>query len=117
MDFTNKIETALTFDDVLLVPHYSEVLPKDVNITSRLTKNIVLNTPFLSSAMDTVTEVDTAIAMARHGGMGVIHKNMTIEEQAKQVKMVKRSEAGVITNPITITPNEKIGRASCRERV
>jgi len=111
MDFTNKIETALTFDDVLLVPHYSEVLPKDVNITSRLTKNIILNTPFLSSAMDTVTEVDTAIAMARHGGMGVIHKNMTIEEQAKQVKMVKRSEAGVITNPITITPNESISDA------
>ena len=111
MEITNKIETALTFDDVLLVPHYSEVLPKDVNITSRLTKNIVLNTPFLSSAMDTVTEVDTAIAMARHGGMGVIHKNMTIEEQAKQVKMVKRSEAGVITNPITITPNESISDA------
>jgi IMP dehydrogenase len=111
MEILNKIETALTFDDVLLVPHYSEVLPKDVNITSRLTKNIVLNTPFLSSAMDTVTEVDTAIAMARHGGMGVIHKNMTIEEQAKQVKMVKRSEAGVITNPITITPNESISDA------
>ena len=111
MGIANKIETALTFDDVLLVPHYSEVLPKDVNITSRLTKNIVLNTPFLSSAMDTVTEVDTAIAMARHGGMGVIHKNMTIEEQAKQVKMVKRSEAGVITNPITITPNESISDA------
>jgi IMP dehydrogenase len=111
MEIANKIETALTFDDVLLVPHYSEVLPKDVNITSRLTKNIVLNTPFLSSAMDTVTEVDTAIAMARHGGMGVIHKNMTIEEQAKQVKMVKRSEAGVITNPITITPNESISDA------
>ena len=111
MEIANKIETALTFDDVLLVPHYSEVLPKDVNITSRLTKNIVLDTPFLSSAMDTVTEVDTAIAMARHGGMGVIHKNMTIEEQAKQVKMVKRSEAGVITNPITITPNESISDA------
>ena len=111
MEITNKIETALTFDDVLLVPHYSEILPRDVNITSRLTKNIVLNTPFLSSAMDTVTEVDTAIAMARHGGMGVIHKNMTIEEQAKQVKMVKRSEAGVITNPITITPNESISDA------
>ena len=111
MEITNKIETALTFDDVLLVPHYSEILPRDVNITSRLTKNIVLNTPFLSSAMDTVTEVDTAIAMARHGGMGVIHKNMTIEEQAKQVKMVKRSEAGVITNPITITPHENISDA------
>ena len=111
MEIAKKIETALTFDDFLLVPHYSEVLPKDVNITSRLTKNIVLNTPFLSSAMDTVTEVDTAIAMARHGGMGVIHKNMTIEEQAKQVKMVKRSEAGVITNPITITPNESISDA------
>ncbi len=111
MEIAKKIETALTFDDVLLVPHYSEILPKDVNITSRLTKNIVLNTPFLSSAMDTVTEVDTAIAMARHGGMGVIHKNMTIEEQAKQVKMVKRSEAGVITNPITITPNESISDA------
>ncbi|MBR6244464.1 IMP dehydrogenase [bacterium] len=103
-----KIELALTFDDVLLVPHYSEVIPRDVNISSRLTDTIFLNTPFLSSAMDTVTELDTAIAMARQGGMGVIHKNMTVDEQARMVQMVKRSEAGVITNPVTISPDKSI---------
>lgn len=111
MENNNKIETALTFDDVLLVPHHSEVLPHQVDISSRLTKKILLNTPLISAAMDTVTEVDTAIAMARQGGMGVIHKNMTVEEQAKMVKMVKRSEAGVITNPITISPSEQISDA------
>ncbi len=111
MENNNKIETALTFDDVLLVPHHSEILPHQVDISSRLTKKILLNTPLISAAMDTVTEEDTAIAMARHGGMGVIHKNMTIEEQAKMVKMVKRSESGVITNPITISPNARISDA------
>jgi len=108
---TKKIDAALTFDDVLLVPHYSEVLPSQVDISSKLTSKITLNTPLMSAAMDTVTEVDTAIAMARQGGMGVIHKNMTIEEQSKMVKMVKRSEAGVITNPITISPDARISDA------
>jgi IMP dehydrogenase len=102
------IETALTFDDVLLVPHYSEILPNQVDISVRLTEKIILNTPLMSAAMDTVTEVDTAIAMARQGGMGVVHKNMSVEEQAGMVKMVKRSESGVITNPITISPNAHI---------
>lgn len=106
-----KIETALTFDDVLLVPHYSEILPNQVDISSRLTSRIVLNVPIISAAMDTVTEVDTAISMARQGGMGVIHKNMTVEDQSKMVKMVKRSEAGVITNPITTTPEASISDA------
>ena len=111
MDSKKIIENALTFDDVLLVPHYSEILPHQVDISSRLTSKIVLNTPIMSAAMDTVTEVDTAIAMARQGGMGVIHKNMTVEEQSKMVKMVKRSEAGVITNPITTSPNAHISDA------
>ncbi len=102
------IETALTFDDVLLVPHYSEILPNQVDISVKLTEKITLNTPLMSAAMDTVTEVDTAIAMARQGGMGVIHKNMSVEEQAGMVKMVKRSESGVITNPITISPHAHI---------
>ncbi len=102
------IETALTFDDVLLVPHYSAVLPKQVDISVKLTEKIVLNAPLMSAAMDTVTEVDTAIAMARQGGMGVIHKNMSVEEQHGMVKMVKRSESGVITNPVTISPHAQI---------
>lgn len=108
MDAEKKIQTALTFDDVLLVPHHSEILPHEVDISSKLTDKITLNTPLMSAAMDTVTEVDTAIVMARHGGIGVIHKNMTVEQQAKMVKMVKRSESGVITNPFTISPNAMI---------
>lgn len=92
----------LTFDDVLLIPAYSEVLPKDVNITSRFSRNIELKTPFVTAAMDTVTESKMAIAIAREGGIGVIHKNMTIEEQAKQVYIVKRAENGMISNPVTI---------------
>ena len=108
----NKIiSEALTFDDVLLVPGYSEVLPKEVDITSQLTRNIKLNAPIVSAAMDTVTEATLAIAMAREGGIGVIHKNMSIEEQAKHVKTVKRAENGMIYDPITIRPNATVGDA------
>ncbi len=92
---------ALTFEDVLLVPKYSEILPKNVDISSRLTKNITLNAPIVSAAMDTVTEYEAAIAMARVGGIGIIHKNMDIESQVKQVKRVKKSENGMIVDPIS----------------
>ena len=92
----------LTYDDVLLVPAYSEILPHQVNIQSKLTKNIRINVPMISAAMDTVTEANMAIAMARVGGIGVVHKNMSIEQQAKEVRKVKRSEAGMITDPVTI---------------
>ena len=102
------IPTMLTFDDVLLIPAYSEVLPSEVVITSRLTDRIVLNVPFMSAAMDTVTEHRMAIAMAREGGIGVIHKNMSIEDQAREVKAVKRSESGIITQPITIAPEKTL---------
>ena len=98
----------LTFDDLLLVPAYSEVLPRNVDLTTRFTKNISLNIPMISAAMDTVTETTMAIAIAREGGIGVIHKNMSIEEQAKKVRTVKRAENGMILDPITITP-EKAG--------
>ncbi len=93
---------ALTFDDVLLVPQHSSVLPRDVNLKTRLTKEITLNIPILSAAMDTVTESDMAIALARTGGMGIIHKNLTIQNQSKMVDRVKRSESGMILDPITI---------------
>ncbi len=101
----------LTFDDVLLVPAYSEVLPRDVNISSRLTKSITLNIPMLSSAMDTVTEAKLAIALAREGGLGILHKNMTIEQQAEQVRKVKRSESGLILDPVTLNAEATIGDA------
>ncbi len=101
----------LTFDDVLLVPAYSEVLPRDVDISSRLTKSITLNIPMLSSAMDTVTEAKLAIALAREGGLGILHKNMTIEQQAEQVRKVKRSESGLILDPITLNEEATIGDA------
>ncbi|WP_339252643.1 IMP dehydrogenase [Sporosarcina sp. FSL W8-0480] len=98
----------LTFDDVLLVPGASEVLPKDVSLSVKLTENITLNIPIISAGMDTVTESKMAIAMARQGGLGVIHKNMSIEEQAEQVVTVKRSENGVITNPFFLTPEHQV---------
>ena len=98
----SQIQEGLTYDDVLLVPAYSEVLPRDVQLTSRLSKNIELNTPIVSAAMDTVTEANLAIAIAQQGGIGVIHKNMSIEDQAKNVRKVKRSESGMIIDPITI---------------
>src|SRR5665213_3127429 len=93
----------LTFDDVLLMPAFSEVLPRDVNIQTKLTKNITLNIPMLSAAMDTVTEASLAIALAREGGLGILHKNMSIENQAAQVRKVKRSESGLILDPITLS--------------
>ncbi len=92
----------LTYDDVLLVPNYSEVLPREVNIQTKFTRNITINVPIVSAAMDTVTESDMAIAIAREGGIGVLHKNMTIEEQALQVRKVKRAESGMIIDPITL---------------
>lgn len=101
----------LTFDDLLLVPAYSQVLPCDVDLTTVFSRNISLNVPMVSAAMDTVTETMMAIAIAREGGIGVIHKNMTIEEQAKQVKIVKRAENGMIIDPITITPEKTVGDA------
>ena len=101
----------LTFDDVLLIPAKSEVLPKDVNLTSQLTKKIKLNIPIISAAMDTVTEHKMAIAMAREGGLGVIHKNMPIELQAEEVRKVKRSESGVINDPFFLTPEHKVQEA------
>jgi IMP dehydrogenase len=101
----------LTFDDVLLIPGYSQVLPRDVSIQSRLTKNIVLNVPLLSAAMDTVTEAALAMALAREGGLGILHKNMTIEQQAEQVRKVKRSESGLILDPITLHEDATIGDA------
>lgn len=101
----------LTFDDVLLVPGYSQVLPRDVDITSQLTKSIPLKIPMLSAAMDTVTEAKLAIALAREGGIGILHKNMSIEQQAEQVRRVKRSESAMIIDPITLTADATIGDA------
>lgn len=98
----------LTFDDVLLIPNESDVMPVDVDITTRLTRNLKLNTPLLSAAMDTVTEAPLAIAIAREGGIGIIHKNMTIDEQAEQVDKVKRSENGVIINPFFLSPDHYV---------
>jgi IMP dehydrogenase len=108
----DKLRLGLTFDDVLLVPQKSTVLPKEVCIKTMLTKNIELNVPIVSAAMDTVTESDMAIAMAREGGIGFIHKNMSIEEQAKQVELVKRNESGMISNPITLKPDSTLIDAS-----
>ena len=105
------MKEALTFDDVLLVPQLSSVLPRDVNITSRLTKNIRLNIPLISAAMDTVTESQMAIAMARHGGIGVIHKNLSIENHVREVDRVKRSESGMILDPVTISSDKTIQEA------
>jgi len=102
------VEEALTFDDVLLIPAFSEVLPKGVSLETKLTKDIVLNIPMVSAAMDTVTEHRMAIAMAQQGGIGIIHKNMTIEAQAREVSKVKKHESGVVTDPITVSPDTSI---------
>ena len=110
-DNSSKIKDALTFDDVLLEPGYSSVLPADVDITSQLTRAISLKMPLVSAAMDTVTEQRLAIAMAQAGGIGVIHKNFTIEEQAREVAAVKRYEAGMVVNPYTIAPDKSLGEA------
>ena len=109
--FTKVIGEYLTYDDVLLVPAYSEVLPRDVSIESKFTRNIILKTPIISSAMDTVTEATMAIAMAQDGGMGVLHKNMTAEKQAMEVRKVKRAESGMIMDPVTLTAQSLIGEA------
>ena len=103
-----KIREAFTFDDILLVPQYSGILPKDVNISCKLTNKIKLNIPLLSAAMDTVTEYKMGISLAREGGIGVIHKNLSIDKQAEQVDLVKRSESGMILNPITISKDKTI---------
>lgn len=100
-----------TFDDVLLVPNKSDILPKEVEVRTRLTPKIMLNIPIVSAAMDTVTESELAIALAREGGIGIIHKNNTIEEQAEQIDRVKRSESGMILNPITLSPDRKVSEA------
>ena len=101
----------LTYDDVLLVPAYSEVLPREVNIQTKFTRNITINSPIISAAMDTVTESEMAIAMAREGGIGILHKNMSIEKQSAEVKKVKRSESGMIIDPITLTKDKNVAHA------
>ncbi|MFD0762403.1 IMP dehydrogenase [Lutibacter aestuarii] len=110
-DSSKFVGEGLTYDDVLLIPAFSEVLPREVNIQAKFSKNITLNVPIVSAAMDTVTESDMAIAMAREGGIGVLHKNMSIEKQAKEVKKVKRSESGMILEPITVKKEESVLRA------
>ncbi len=104
----NIVEEALTFDDVLLLPGYSEVLPKDVSLKSRLTREISLNIPLLSAAMDTVTEARLAIALAEEGGMGIIHKNMSPEQQAAEVRKVKKFESGIVNDPLTVAPDTTV---------
>src|SRR3990170_1828578 len=107
----NSIKEALTFDDVLLVPSKSAVLPREVDISTYLTPEIKLNIPFISAAMDTVTESAMAIAIAREGGIGILHKNMSIEAQCEEVDKVKRSESGMIRDPITLHPENTVGDA------
>src|ERR1043165_3199305 len=99
---------ALTFDDVLLVPAYSQVLPKDTSLATRLSRNITLNLPLVSAAMDTVTEARLAIAIAQEGGMGIVHKNLTAQQQAAEVARVKRYESGVLRDPVVITPTHTV---------
>ncbi|MFM2393251.1 MAG: hypothetical protein RLZZ546_1233 [Bacteroidota bacterium] len=111
-NFQAKIlDEALTFDDVLLIPNYSEVLPREVDISTKLTTDLKLNSPIVSAAMDSVTEYSLAIAMAREGGIGIIHKNMSIQDQAEQVRKVKRSESGMIKDPVTLHPNSLVADA------
>src|SRR5919106_4954967 len=105
------LTTALTFDDVLLVPRHSTVLPSHVDVSSWVTRNIRVHVPLMSAAMDTVTESRLAIAMAQQGGIGVIHKNLSVQEQASEVDRVKRSESGMIVNPITLAPSNRIYEA------
>src|ERR1700760_3789007 len=105
---TSRVEEALAFDDVLVVPAYSQVLPSHTSTVTRVTRSISLNIPLISAAMDTVTEAEMAIAMAQLGGMGVIHKNMTAEEQAAQVRRVKKYESGMVVNPLTIHPDQTL---------
>jgi IMP dehydrogenase/GMP reductase len=108
---TFPIEEALTFDDVLLLPQKSDVLPHETDVTSYLTPNIKVNIPLVSAAMDTVTEHRLAIALAREGGIGIIHRNMSIEDQMREVEKVKKAESGMITDPVTIRPNQSVKEA------
>src|SRR5678815_4121283 len=107
----DRVPEALTFDDVLLVPQKSEVLPSEVDVRTRLTRNIALNVPIVSWAMDTVTEAPLAIAMAQEGGLGIVHKNMPVEAQASEVDKVKRSESGMIVDPVTVAPDALVADA------
>jgi len=111
-----QMRQAITFDDVLLQPGASEVTPSEVSTATRLTKSIPLNIPLISAAMDTVTEARLAIAMAQAGGIGVIHRNYTIEEQAAQVTQVKKFESGVVMNPVTIAPTASLARGDIAAR-
>src|SRR5690242_6844602 len=102
------LREALTFDDVLLLPSYSEVIPRDVDVTTRLTPSIPLRMPLVSSAMDTVTESQTAIRMAREGGVGFIHKNLSIEAQVREVNRVKKAQSGIVVDPLTVAPTRTL---------
>jgi IMP dehydrogenase len=108
---TQQIKEGLTFDDVLLVPSYSEILPRNVDITSKFSRNIDLRSPVVSAAMDTVSESELAIALAQEGGIAVLHKNMTAEQQAAEVRKVKRSESGMIQDPVTIGTGATVGES------
>src|SRR5215217_9617996 len=101
----------ITFDDVLLEPGYSDVVPRDTDVRTQLTRNVRINIPIISSPMDTVTETELAIALAQEGGIGIIHKNLTIAAQTREVDKVKRSENGIITDPITLPPDDSVGTA------
>ncbi len=105
------IQEGVTFDDVLLIPDYSEVMPDQADLSTRLTRNIRLNVPMVSAPMDTVTESALAIALAQEGGIGIIHRMLTPEAQAREVALVKRSENGVINDPVTLAPGDKVDRA------
>src|SRR5262249_29227608 len=109
--FDRNMRECLTFDDVMLVPAYSEVVPAEVDVRSRLTRTIELNTPILSAAMDSVTEARAVITMAREGGIGIIHKNLSIQAQAQEVDGVKRAESGIILNPVTVRPSQSLREA------
>ena len=111
MDVNKLVGEGLTYDDVLLIPAYSEILPGQVSIKTKLSRNIELNTPIVSAAMDTVTESAMAIAIAQQGGIGIIHKNIGIEAQAREVRKVKRSESGMIRDPIVLSNNAIVGDA------
>ena len=110
------IKKALTFDDVLLVPAFSQVLPRDTRLVTQLTRGIQLNIPLVSAAMDTVTESRLAIAMAQEGGIGIVHKNLSADEQAREVARVKRHEFGIVIDPVTVTPTMKVRDAIALQR-
>ena len=114
-DNPNKIPlVGLTFDDVLLLPDASDVIPSGVDTSTQLTRELRLNIPVVSAAMDTVTEARMAVAMARQGGMGILHRNLSIEEQAQQVEIVKRSEAGMVSDPVTCSPDDTIAEVDAK---